>query len=127
MRTVGFRFFQIYYCLIHYYPTETLRHLTERELMLVLINSIPYFYLEFFKDDSYSRKVSPFFLKKKRLNLKVISTGLISLFHNRSSYIDANLARACFINLIKILEYIPSQKKTIKPKLKETQIGNLNF
>jgi hypothetical protein len=40
--------------------------------------------------------------------------GLIALFYNNSSArLDEYLAKSCFVNLIKILKYIPVQKPTL--------------
>ncbi len=101
MRVIGFRFYQIYYCLLYYYPTETLRHLTnlsEKELLRVLVEDVPKNYLKFFRDDSYSRKM--------------ISLGLMSFFNNRSSTCHIpGLAKACFKSLIQTLRYIPQETK----------------
>jgi len=115
MREIGFRFYQIYYCLVYYYPTETLRHLTnftEKELLRVLVQDVPKNYLKFFRDDSMSRKI--------------ISVGLMSLFNNRSSTCHIpGLAQACFKSLIQVLHYVPQEqlknKNQIQPKPVEEQ------
>jgi len=109
-RKSAFRFYQIYYCLLYYYPTETLRHLTnlsEKELLRVLVEDVPKNYLKFFRDDSYSRKM--------------ISLGLMSLFNNRSSTCHIpGLAKACFKSLIQVLRYVPQDQS--KPQDNKNQV-----
>jgi hypothetical protein len=107
-RVIGFRFYQIYYCLIYYHPVETLRHISDKTTYNVLIEKIPEIYHQFFQHPN------------DILSKKNISLGLMALFSNHSSAnLDEYLARQCFCNLIKVLKYTPIIEEKSQKKNKE--------
>eukprot|EP00330_Aristerostoma_sp_ATCC50986_P007944 CAMPEP_0114580720 /NCGR_PEP_ID=MMETSP0125-20121206/4938_1 /TAXON_ID=485358 ORGANISM="Aristerostoma sp., Strain ATCC 50986" /NCGR_SAMPLE_ID=MMETSP0125 /ASSEMBLY_ACC=CAM_ASM_000245 /LENGTH=192 /DNA_ID=CAMNT_0001772429 /DNA_START=2567 /DNA_END=3145 /DNA_ORIENTATION=+ len=92
------RFYQTYFCLIYYYPVEILRTINDESVYRTLIVEIPELFLEYFQgiDELYGKKL--------------ISLGLISIFHNHSSAnLNENLAKMCFVNLINMLGYVPKE------------------